>query len=123
MKNRLKSKQLQSAVAVSSTTTFNTAAVDVECLDNVAFQLVGTSTATGSAKIQASVDYNQDSQGNVLNAGNWITISTTAIDFGTALTYYIAVNQIAAPYVRLSYTNATNTGTLTSYVCGKALSE
>lgn len=123
MKNRLKSKQLQNAVAVSGTTTYNSAAVDIECIDNVSFQIVGTSTATGSAKVQVSFDYNQDSQGNVLNAGNWITKSTTAIDFGTSLTYEIELNQSPAPYVRLSYTNATNTGTLSVWVGGKALSE
>lgn len=122
MKNQLRSKLLQSAVAVSSTTSYNSAAVDVQQLDNAAFQINGTSTATGSAKIQASIDYNQDSQGNVTNTGNWVTISTTAIDFGATASYYIAVNQISAPFIRLQYTNATNSGTLTSYVCGKSLS-
>lgn len=123
MKNQLKSKKLQSAVAVSGTTAYTTAAVDVEFLDNIAFQVNGTSTATGAAQVQVSVDYSQDSQGNVLVAGNWVNLgSSTSIDFGATGSYYIAVNQLAAPYIRLVYTNATNSGTLTSYVCGKSLS-
>lgn len=124
MKNNLKSKALQTALAISGTTAYATAAVDVQFLDNIAFQVTGTSTATGAAQVQVSVDHNQDSLGNVTNAGNWVNLgSSTAIDFGATASYYIAVNQLSAPYIRLVYTNATNTGTLTSLVCGKALSE
>lgn len=91
-------------------------------LDNIGIQLNFTGTPTGTFQIQYSADYNQDSQGNVINAGNWITnslITPTPAASGSADQIYIDLTQISSPWVRVKYVRTSGTGTLNMYITAK----
>lgn len=93
-------------------------------LDNVGIQLnVSSGTPTGSFKVQVSLDFERDNQGNVINAGNWIDVEDAdgSIASGSPANSYIDLNQLSAPYVRLSYTNSSGSGVLNAFICGKGL--
>lgn len=97
---------LLDAQAISSTNTVTSSAIQLDYLSFVALQITTTGTATGSAKIQASIDgttwMDAPNSGNTANK----TVS------GAASQYWDVAN-VSVRYMRVSYTNATNSGTLT----------
>lgn len=103
---------------------FNSSPTNIEFLDNVGYQLnVTTANAVGTFSFQVSLDYNQDSQGNVQNAGNWVDLplSTTPTLASADVTVMFDGNQIQAPWIRVAYTRTSGTGTVTGYVSGKMI--
>ncbi len=78
-----------------------------------------TGTPTGSLVLQVSNDHKEDSNGNILVAGNWVTVVTQAIS--GANVFGFDLNQLGAPWFRVMYTNASSTGTLNGFVSGKGL--
>ena len=94
---------------------------NIEFLDNIGIQLVWTGTPTGTFSVELSVDYQQDQQGNVLNAGTWtpMTFSSTPVASGAAGNIYIDINQISAPWMRVKYTKTSGTGTLQGWLTAK----
>lgn len=95
-------------------------AVNIQFLDNVGIQLNFTGTPTGTFAIQVSADFLQFN-GNVQNAGNWITLPITAVAAGVANQIYLDINQLSAPYIRVAYTFGSSAGTLDAYVTAKAV--
>jgi hypothetical protein len=91
--------------------------------DNVGVELSWTGTPTGTFSVEVSVSYEQDSQGNVINAGSWnaLTLNPTPVASGAAGSYYISLNQIEAPWIRIKYTRTSGSGTLTSYIATKEI--
>lgn len=81
--------------------------------DNIALQLVWTGTPTGTLEVQASMDQ----------------VTWTAIPFdpaiiqpaGSASACFIDMNQVATPFLRVTYTAGSGSGTLTVKACGKGL--
>lgn len=97
----------------------------VQYLDNIAIQLnVTTADAVGTFEVQVSLDYAQDSQGNVTNAGNWIglNLSGTPTVASTNEQFFIDINQVPAPWVRVVYTRTSGTGTVQGFISAKDLS-
>lgn len=94
---------------------------NIEFLDNIGVQLNFTGTPVGTFAVQVSADYNQDSQGNVTNAGNWIslTLNPNPSAGGSANLIYIDINQLSAPWIRTTYTAGSSTGVLNAFICGK----
>lgn len=124
-KNSLPSYQIVSAGDMSSTITSKV--VNIIYLDNISLQLdlSGASSANGTFVPQASLDYSQDNQGNVLNAGNWVDLPTSAqqvIVSGAPAPIIISLNQLSAPWLRLQYRPSSGAGTLNAFVSAKALS-
>ncbi len=116
---RLLKKQIFTAQAVSSTTVYTSPEINILMLDNIYLQMNVSGTPTGSFVIQVSNDHEEDAMGNVLNAGNWVTVVTSAVSganvFGQDL------NQLGATWMRVVYTNASSTGTISGFVSGKGL--
>lgn len=96
---------------------------NIQFLDNIGIQLNFTGTPTGSFAVQLSIDYAQDDQGNVTNAGNWvpITFTTPPVAAGAPGTIYLDLNQLSAPWIRVVYTKGSSTGTLQGFITGKML--
>lgn len=98
----------------------------IQFLDNVGIQLNFTGTPTGTFNIQVSADYNQDNNGNVLNAGNWVTLTPPALSSvpvaaGSPDTIFIDLNQLSAPYIRVQYAATSGTGSLNAFITAKML--
>ncbi len=107
--------------AVSMGASITSAITNIQYLDNVGIQGVFTGTPVGDFSVQVSADHAQDANGNITVAGNWVTLTLSPAPSaaGTADTFYIDLNQLSAPYVRLVYTRTSSTGTLTAYITAK----
>lgn len=100
----------------------------IQKLSMVSYSLSWTgSTPIGTASVQVSNDYSQNSDGSVRNAGTWTTIylnvngtpSQTIPITGNTGNGFIDVDQTAAYAMRLIYTAGSGTGTLNAVVAGK----
>lgn len=108
-----KGYHLMSTVAVSGTATVNSEVFNISNLDNVGIQINFVGTMTGTLTVNCSID----------NA-NFIALTFSPAlsqPAGSNLSYLINLNQVPYPYVRLSYTNATGSGTLDVYLSAKDL--
>lgn len=105
---------------------------NINNLDNVGVQLNWTGSPVGTFSVQVSADYAQDTQGNVTNAGNWISINITYWNGSTFTTtstiptsvgspIYLDLDLLSAPWIRVIYTAGSSTGTLNAYVTAKGL--
>lgn len=108
--------KLMDAVAVSSTTVYTSEIFNMSNLDNMGLQVKFTGTPTGTLTIQVSV-----------NNSTWDTLPTADINpsvaspSGSATDTVYSIKATPFPYLRVSYTNASSTGTLSVWICGKDL--
>lgn len=101
------------ATAVSGTTVYTSPTFNAAILDNIGIQIAFAGTMTGTLVVQCSID-------NV----NFIPLTFTpalAQPSGSNLSYLINLNQLPFPYLQVSYTNASGSGTLTAYLSAKDL--
>lgn len=108
------------AKAVSSTTTYHGDPMRCDQMVSASVQIIMTgSSVTGSATFEFSNDPFTEG-----NPTNWVKIpgteNTVAIDGSTALVYGIPAQDISYNWIRVSYTNATNSGTITAQIKGVA---
>jgi len=78
-------------------------------LDNIGIQVDLTNTAAaGRLSVEVSANYQQDfmSPPNVLNAGTWVELTGQTIAAGEPLSTYFDLNQLSAPYIRLTWTSS-----------------
>jgi len=110
-------------VAQPMTTSITSAPVEVKSQDNIGIQMNWTGAPVGAFTFQISMDYKQDAEGNVLNAGNWTTLPVTPaiVATGSSGTAYVDLNQQSAMYTRVVYTATGGTGVLDVYVNGKGI--
>lgn len=97
---------LADAVAISSTNTVTSSSLPLPGLKFYSIVITTTSTATGTAKLQASVD-GGTTWVDLPNSGE--TSNKTVSGAGSQIWN---VSNAAYEMVRVSYTNATNSGTL-----------
>lgn len=109
--------------AVSMGASITSSAQEVKLQDNVGLQLNWTGSPVGTFSVQVSMDHLQDNLGNILVAGNWVTLTLSAAiaAAGSADSAYIDLNQISAPYVRLVYTRTSGTGSLDAFIVAKGV--
>jgi hypothetical protein len=120
-KNRLKYQNFTSA---SMATSLTSPVTSVEFLDNIGIQLnFTTADAVGAFAVEISADYQQDTEGNVTNAGNWIplTLSPSPAAAGASSQIYIDITQTSSPWMRVTYTRTSGTGTLNGWIVGKQI--
>jgi len=87
----------------------------IEYFDNIAIQMNFTGSPTGTFAVQVSLDHLQDAFGNVLNAGNWVSIvfsAGTPVASGSAGSIAIDILPTAFPYIRVTYAFVSGTGSL-----------
>jgi len=105
------------AVAVSGTDTYKSASSNIQGARLVSYIVAFTGTMTGTLTVEVS-----NSSQDQVNAGTdtWTTYSGISIPaITTATTFGIELVDLAFGRVRLSYTNATNSGTVTATVTVK----
>lgn len=109
--------------AVSMAASFTSTPLNIQWLDNVAIQCnITTSDAIGPVYIQGSLDYSPGGAGHpIANAGNWVTLtlSPQPAAAGANDTILFDLNQLSFPYVRISYSRTSGTGTMTAYASSK----
>lgn len=79
------------------------------------------SSPVGSIAIQVSNDYAVTTAGSVTNTGSWSTLplsASTSVSGNTG-TGFIDLDANAGYAMRIVYTRASGTGTMTATVCGK----
>ncbi len=95
------------AGTMSGTAVIYTNIIDVAKMDSIGLEVSWTSTAHGTLEVQGS------------NSGiNWFTLTfdpALAQPAGTAGAYGIDLQQYPFKYLRLKYTNASSSGTITVY--------
>lgn len=96
---------------------------NITYLDNICIQLVFTGSPTGNFAVQGSNTYEQDNNGNVVNAGTWTALDLTPSPAatGSGSNILIDLNQLSFPYIRVVYTKDSGTGTLNATISGKQL--
>lgn len=131
-RNFLNTYPIITAGAMTSTSTITSKVSNIEFLDDIGVQFDWTGSPTGTFAIQVSANYAADMNGNVTNAGTWIpltftywngTINVTATSLPTSVgtPIYADLALLSAPWIRVQYTNASGSGTLTALIVAKAV--
>jgi hypothetical protein len=95
---------------MTGTSVITTEAISVSDIKSFAFQFTWTGTATGAFIIEGSV-----------NGTDFATLPVTIAAAAGADTRVVDVPYTGIAVVRGKYTNATNTGVLQAWFCGKAV--
>jgi len=106
-----------------SQSSITSAVTNITYLDNVCIELVFTGSPVGTFSVQGSLDHQQDALGNIITAGNWVslTLSPAPVASGSADQIVIDLNQLSFPYIRVVYTKTSGTGTLNGWIGAKML--
>jgi hypothetical protein len=111
------------ANAVSMAASVTSDVTIIQMIPYISYTVVWTGTPTGTFAVEVSNDYSVDASGAVLNAGTWValTLSASVAAAGSADSAFIDIDGVAAYAIRLKYTRASGTGSLTATVAGKVL--
>lgn len=109
-----------------STASITSPVTNIEWLDNIGVQLNWTGSPVGNFQVQVSMDYDQDINGNVINAGNWVAIllqPANSVNAPTSLgsPIYIDLNQLSAPWIRVVYARTSGSGSLNAFITAKVV--
>lgn len=108
-----KGLHLGKALALSSTGTVHSDQFNANNLDNIGLFVSFVGSMTGTITVECSIDLT-----------NWTALTfSTALSqpAGSNLNYLINLNQLPFPYLRVSYTNASGSGTLDVWLSAKDL--
>ena len=111
--------------AESMTASFNGPATIINGLTGISYDLAWTGTPTGTFSVQVSNTYSLNANGSVANAGNWNTLPPSAFvgtiptPAGSPGNGFIDVLGTEAYAIRLVYTAASGSGSLTVLACAK----
>ncbi len=105
--------KIMNAVAVSSTTVYHSTVFNAAFLDNIGLQVKFIGSMVGTLIVEGSTD---NSEFDALTFNPVLTQPS-----GSNLSYLINLNQVPFPYVRVTYTNASASGTLTVTLSAKDL--
>lgn len=114
-KNFLKNYKIIDAQSMGADVT--SSVTNIQVIDNVGIQIsFTTSDAVGTFYVQISADYDAH-----LGTGTWINLdlSSTPTAASANADYYLDLNQLSAPWIRLFYDRTSGTGTLNAYITGK----
>jgi hypothetical protein len=122
-KNNLRKYKMISAASMGANIT--SAVTNIQFCDNVSIQLVwsGGGTPVGTVAVQVSLDYAQDTLGNVTNSGTWsdLPLNPTPAVSGNSGSIYLDLNQLSAPWIRTVYTRTSGSGTMNGYISSKMI--
>lgn len=116
-----------------SATSLTSTVSSIEFVDDVGIQFNWTGSPVGTFQVQVSIDYSQDTEGNVQNTGHWTPLIftywngatfTTTADIPTSVgsPIYLDMALLSAPWIRYVYTKVSGTGTLQGYITYKSVS-
>jgi hypothetical protein len=119
--------------AQSMTATFHTAPQKIMLSDNVGLFILWTGTPTGTFTIECSIDYQENTfnPGDVTNTGNWtaLTLPGTNTNIiptgdqpaGGSGSILANLNQLPFPWIRVTYTAGSSTGSCTCWLSAKGV--
>ena len=84
-------------------------------------QAVFTGSPVGTFKLQISANYQEDSMGNVLNAGTWTDYTGSSQGISAAGDFAWNLSTTPYPWIRLVYTRTSGSGTLNATINGKGV--
>jgi hypothetical protein len=95
----------------------------IQFLDNIGIQInIDSGTADGTFEVQVSADYQTLGPTNdVINTGNWITLTSATVTSGSPNPIYFNLDQISAPFIQLVYVPTSGSGTFDAYIVGKSI--
>lgn len=103
-----------------SQSTLTSSVTNINFLHDIGYQFNFTGSPVGDFNVQVSADYEQDNEGNVTNAGSWVSISFSSQPNTTSGSpVYLDIQGISAPWIRATYTKTSGTGTLNVFITGK----
>lgn len=106
---------LMQAVTVSGTSTVSSAVFNASNLDNVGLDITFSGTMNGTLTVNCSCS-------GVAGTFKSLTFQPALTQpIGINLAYLINLNQLPFPYIQISYTNASGSGTLDVYLGAKDL--
>lgn len=131
-KNNLAKFKTISAGVMTGTAVLTSTVTSIKFLDDVGIQFNWTGSAVGNFRVQVSADHEQDIEGNVTVAGNWVPLLftywngsafVTSYDIPTSLgsSIYLDLALLSAPWIRAIYTNASSTGALDAFITAKTV--
>lgn len=104
---------LINAGSMTGTSVITSSSQNVENLDNIGLQVDWTGTPTGTIEVQGSVDK--------VTFYSLTFNPVLAQPAGSASGYLINLNQFPWPWLRVKYTNASGTGSLSVWLFSKDL--
>lgn len=100
---------------------FDSNPIKIQYLDNVGIQCNFSGSPVGTLSIQVSADYQQDLQGNVINAGHWVTLQSTSTALTVGSPIYFDLTQLSAPWVRVDFVRTSGTGSMDIWCYAKEI--
>lgn len=103
---------------------FSSSPIRIFYQDNVAIQLdCTTSDAVGTFAAEVSVDYQENFPDGMAQNGNWVALPlpSTPTLAGANQVIILNLNQLSMPYIRISYTRTSGSGTVNGFIVGKVL--
>jgi len=116
-----------------SLTSVTSSVTEIKYLDNVGIQLQWTGSPVGTFQVQVSADHNENAVGTgVTSAGQWIPLAVSFLSSGSLTVatdiptsggspIYMDLTQLSAPYIRVVYTKASGSGTLSAFITSKMI--
>lgn len=131
-KNNLAKFKTISAGVMTGTNVLTSTVTSIKFLDDVGIQFNWTSSPVGNFRVQVSADHEQDIEGNVTVAGNWVPLLftywngsafVTSYDIPTSLgsSLYFDLALLSAPWIRTIYTNVSGSGVLDAFITAKTV--
>jgi hypothetical protein len=113
--------------AVSTGANITSPVTIIQMLPGISYDIAWTGTTNGTIDVQVSNTYRQNADGTVAVAGNWTTLphasfaGTYPTPAGSPGSGFLDVVGTEAYAVRLVFTRASGSGTMTIVPCGKVL--
>lgn len=104
------------ATAHSLGASFQTSATSLQYLDRALLTILCTGSPTGTVSVQISNNYNVNNP----SAADWfdMPISLNALT-GSAQNYVVEISETAAPWIRISFSYTSGSGSMTAVVTAK----
>lgn len=126
--NQIRKCQNFTNAVMSGTSTVTSLTTSIQFLDDIGLEWVWSGSPVGNFQVLISADY--DPNENI--AGNWVPLLftywngasfVTSYNLPTSLgsPYYIDLALLSAPYIQVTYTNTSGSGTLNGFLTAKAL--
>jgi len=117
----IKPQQVITNGSMTGTTAIHSQVTILTNLTQVGYMVSWTGTPNGTFSVEVSNDYSENADGSVRNTGTWtaVTLTGSPVASGSSGHGFINLDSIAAYAMRLTYTNASSTGTLQAYVSAK----
>lgn len=116
-------ERYQSVTAGDMSGAITTPVTSIKFLDNVLIEFVSTGSPDGTYSVEVSADYQQDLDGNVIQAGNWTELEFNPVPAITSAgSVVLDMNQLPAPYIRAKWApNMGSTGALNVFISAKEI--